>query len=98
MKNRLSFEIRNEQLYKDLWSLGLQGLHIEPNLDSVGAQSKFQLLVCALKIQKLHSRFGNLNFFKICYVTSEVSKHIRVTENLFVWALYVGILLYWQVG
>ena len=25
--------------------------------------------------------------FQVCYVTSEFSKHIRVNENLFVWAL-----------
>ena len=38
---------------------------------------------------------------QICYVTSEFSKHMRVNENLFEWAL-TGIkysnLLYWQVG
>ena len=38
---------------------------------------------------------------QICYVTSEFSKHMRVNENLFEWAL-TGVkysnLLYWQVG
>ena len=38
---------------------------------------------CYLTTVKKKNNF----MFQVCYVTSEFSKHIRVNENLFVWAL-----------
>ena len=46
-------------------------------------------LVCGLKVRVgCQDRLCvNSDMFQVCYVTSELSKHIRVNENLFVWAL-----------